>query len=80
MISAMMPDKKNLNESAPRGGALLTITRAEVKAEDQIKANIRPRIKALGLKSPPKKYSKANLLKSKGPPKATPFELYFIRY
>jgi hypothetical protein len=26
-----------------------------VKAEDQIKANIRPRIKALGLKSPPKK-------------------------
>jgi hypothetical protein len=55
MISAMMPDKKNLNESAPRGGALLTITRAEVKAEDQIKANIRPRIKALGLKSPPKK-------------------------
>ena len=55
MISAMMPDKKNLNESAPIGGAWLTITRAEEKAEDQIKANNRPRIKALGLKSPQKK-------------------------
>ena len=49
-----MPDRKNLNDSAPNGGAWLTIIRAEVKAEDQIKANTKPRSKALRLKYPPK--------------------------
>ncbi len=54
MIKANAPDRKNLNDNAPKGGAWLTITRAEVKAEDQIRANTKPRSKALRLKFPPK--------------------------
>tara|TARA_Y100001978_G_C23405005_1_gene296470 strand:- start:224 stop:430 length:207 start_codon:yes stop_codon:yes gene_type:complete len=54
MIKANEPDRKNLNDNAPNGGAWLTITLAEVKAEDHIRANTKPRIKALGFKFPPK--------------------------
>ena len=54
MIKANAPDRKNLNDNAPKGGAWLTITRADVKAEDQIRANTKPRSKALRLKFPPK--------------------------
>jgi len=49
-----MPDSTNLNDSAPTGVAWLTIIREEVKAEDQIRANTKPRSKALRLKYPPK--------------------------
>ncbi len=54
MIKANAPDRKSLNDNAPKGGAWLTITRAEVKAEDQIRANNKPRSKDLRLKFPPK--------------------------
>ena len=68
-----MPDRKNLNDSAPNGGAWLTIIRAEVKAEDQIRANTKPRSKALRLKYPPKiKDLKAILQKAKGRTKRPP--------
>ena len=37
------PDRKNRNESAVSGGAASTMMRADVKAEDQMRAKISPR-------------------------------------
>ena len=43
MAQAMAPDRKKRTDRISRGGASATMIRADVKADDQAKAKIRPR-------------------------------------
>ena len=42
MLIPINPEIKNRNDSAASGDALVTIIRAEVKADDQIRAKVSP--------------------------------------